>query len=265
MSATMERQSIQDMVNEIRRDKDRNGPPPRLWQLMYEHDGGEFYMEVDDKDVNDAWADFVIQERMPRKYNNDVIRNEPFMIKNLVKAFRMTTYQIPSGQLRTATIAFIDTWRSNPRILASIAHREYGKGREFLQMHSVLFIESILIAQAVERAAAEMRSLDDDIAALKATATIVFAALDDKVMAEPAEQHCTPTPAGRPLDQVELHGACYLALKAEYQQKLQAKLAEMDAFVKEWQDRCLTLASLAPAPLVEGEQDLVVEEDWIVL
>lgn len=192
----MERQSIQDMVNEIRRDKDRNGPPPRLWQLMYEHDGGEFYMEVDDKDVNDAWADFVvslffffflfisllfttsrrvfaktqdarrktrnetrtktltaaatqIQERMPRKYNNDVIRNEPFMIKNLVKAFRMTTYQIPSGQLRTATIAFIDTWRSNPRILASIAHREYGKGREFLQMHSVLFIESILIAQAV--------------------------------------------------------------------------------------------------------------------
>uniref|UniRef100_L7JAR1 Uncharacterized protein n=1 Tax=Pyricularia oryzae (strain P131) TaxID=1143193 RepID=L7JAR1_PYRO1 len=230
----MERQSIQDMVNEIRRDKDRNGTPPRLWQLMYEHDGGEFYMEVDDKDVNDAWADFVIQERMPRKYSNDVIRNEPFMIKNLVKAFRMTTYQIPPGQLRTATIAFIDTWRSNPRILASIAHREYGKGREFLQMHSVLFIESILIAQAV-------------------------------VMAEPAEQHCTPTPAGRPLDQVELHGACYLALKAEYQQKLQAKLAEMDAFVKEWQDRCLTLASLAPAPLVEGEQDLVVEEDWIVL
>lgn len=60
MSATMERQSIQDMVNEIRRDKDRNGPPPRLWQLMYEHDGGEFYMEVDDKDVNDAWADFVV-------------------------------------------------------------------------------------------------------------------------------------------------------------------------------------------------------------
>lgn len=194
----MERQSIQDMVNEIRRDKDRNGTPPRLWQLMYEHDGGEFYMEVDDKDVNDAWADFVvsvfisfyqslvyhvstrlcqnarrktqdarrktrnktrtktltaattqIQERMPRKYSNDVIRNEPFMIKNLVKAFRMTTYQIPPGQLRTATIAFIDTWRSNPRILASIAHREYGKGREFLQMHSVLFIESILIAQAV--------------------------------------------------------------------------------------------------------------------
>ncbi|TLD26991.1 hypothetical protein PspLS_04592 [Pyricularia sp. CBS 133598] len=270
----MEHQSAQDMVNQIRRDKDRNGPPSRLWQLMYEHDGGEFYMEVDDKDVNEAWADFVIRERMPRKYNNDVIRNEPFMIRNMVKAFRMTTFQIPPGQLRTAIIAFIDTWRTNPRILASIAHREYGKGREFLQMHSVLFLESILIAQAVvlttaklyggERAAGEMDSFDDDLAALKATAATAFAALEYKVMAE-TKDHRMPTPVGRLLDQVELHGACYLKLKAEYQEKFQAKLAEMEDFVKEWQERCVTLASLAPAPFVDGEQDLIVDEDWIVL
>ncbi|TLS29035.1 hypothetical protein PpBr36_00886 [Pyricularia pennisetigena] len=260
----MEHLSAQDMVNQIRRDQDRNGPPPRLWQLMYEHDGSEFYMDVEDKDVNEAWADFVVRERMPRRYNNDVIRNEPFMIRNLVKAFRMTTYQIPPGQLRTAAIAFIDTWRTNPRILASIAHREYGKGREFLQMHNVLFLESVLIAQAVERAAGEMRTLDDDMAALKAAAATAFAGIEDKVMTE-ATDHVVPTPAGRPLDQVELHGACYLRLKAEYEHKFQAKLAEMEDFVKEWQSRCLTLASLAPVPFVEGEQDLVVDEDWIVL
>ncbi|KAI6353318.1 hypothetical protein MCOR25_009037 [Pyricularia grisea] len=260
----MEHQSVENMVKQIRRDNSRNGSPPRLWQLIYEHDGSEFYMEVDDKDVNEAWAEFVIRQKMPRRYNNDVIRNEPFMIKNMVKSFRMTTYQIPPGQLRTAAVAFIDTWRTNPRILASIAHREYGKGREFLQMHHVLFLESILIAQAVERAAGELRSFDDDLAALRATATTVFAGLDDKVMAEPTD-HSEPTPPGRPLDQIELHGACYLKLKAEYQCKFQTKLAEMNDFVKEWQERCLTLASLAPVPLAEGEQDLVVDEDWIVL